>query len=233
VKKGKKTFLLLFILIFPSAFYVYLTAGKEKSFVRLPYYGPKHPFVLVEDGKKKNDTAFYSIPPFKYINQTGKEVKSTFLKGRIWVCCFEHLNDKNVSPSQAILMDRVEERTDRDSALRIITFALDSETATSLTDYATMVHASRRQLFLSGGTGQMEGFAKEDFYQPVDTSYKNGFIHFFLIDREGCIRGIYNGTHVKDIDALIDNISMLEAAYYVKANREEGKKDHHDDDESM
>jgi protein SCO1/2 len=223
-KNSRKTFLLLFILIFPSAFYVYLTAGKERSFVLLPYYGPKHPIMV----NNKMDTVYYGIPPFNFTNQNGNNISSLSLIGRIWVCCFEHLNDKMLAPSQAILMNRIEERTDRDSALRIITFALDSETSKSLSAYAQMVHAGKRQYFLSGGTGKVSDFAINAFYQPVDSSFKNGFIHFFLIDREGHIRGIYNGLHVKETDQLIDNISMLEAAYYVQQNREEGKKS--DDD---
>jgi protein SCO1 len=222
VKKAKKNLLLLFILIFPSAFYVYLTAGKEKSFVLLPYYGPKHPYVVTEKGKQKNDTSYYSIPQFNYTNQSGNKVIS--LLGRIWVCCFEHLNDTKVSPSQAILMNRIEDRTDLDTTLRLVTFALDSESTKSLAGYAQMVHAGKRQYFLSGDSASMNAFAINAFYQPVDSSYKNGFIHFFLIDREGHIRGIYNGLHIKDIDALIDNISMLEAAYYVNENRELSRK---------
>ncbi len=123
------------------------------------------------------------------------------------------------------LLNRVEERTDRDSALRLLTCALDSESIQSLTAYAQMVHAGKRQLFLSGAPGTVNNFAVNAFYQPVDSSYKNGFLHFFLIDKEGHIRGIYNGLHVKDVDALIDNISMLEAAYYVNENREKSRKD--------
>ncbi len=224
-KKSKKTFLLLFILIFPSAFYVYLTAGKEKSFVRLPYFGPKHPFVVTADGKQKKDTVFYSVADFNFKNQNGNTITAHSLHSRIWVCCFEDLKDKNVSPSQAILMNRIESRTDLDTTLRLLTFALDSESTQNLAAYATMVHAGKRQYFLSADSGKMKQFAIDAFYNPVDTSCKNGFIHFFLVDREGCIRGIYNGMHVKDIDELIDNISMLEAAYYVKENREKGKKD--------
>lgn len=209
---------------------MYLTAGKEQSFVRLPYYGPKHPFIITKDGKQKKDTVFYSIPDFKFKNQDNKEVTSLALHGRIWVCCFEHLHDTKVAPSQAILMNRIEERTDRDSALRIITFALDSETSKGLADYAALVHAGKRQFFLSGDSGKVTQFAADVFYQPVDSSYKNGMVHFFLIDKEGCIRGIYNGLHVKEVDALIDNISVLEAAYYVKQNREKTKKEKEDDD---
>jgi len=219
--KTRKTFLLLFILIFPSAFYVYLTAGKERSFVRLPCYGPKYPIVV--EGKK--DTGFYFVPDFKFIGQNGNEVTFTSLRHRIWVCCFEHLSDANLSPSMAILMNRVESRTDRDTSLRLITFALDSESVKNLAGYAQMVHAGKRQFFLSGAPEKMNDFAVNGFYQPVDSSYKNGFVHFFLVDREGHIRGIYNGTHVKDVDQLIDNISMLEAAYYVNENKEQSKKD--------
>jgi protein SCO1 len=228
-KKSKKTFLLLFILIFPSAFYVYLTAGKENSFVRLPYFGPKKPFINTENGKHKKDSIFYSVPDYEFNNQSGNKVTVKSMLGRIWVCCFEHLKDTKVSPSETILMNRVESRTDLDSTLRLVTFALDSESSNSLTTYANMVHAGRRQYFLTVDTGKMESFAKEAFYQPLDSSWNNGFIHFFLVDREGHIRGIYNGLHIKEIDELIDNISMLEAAYYVKANREASKKGGGDD----
>jgi len=228
-KNSKKTLLLLFILVFPSAFYVYLVAGKEGSFVRLPYYGPKRPFVIMKNGKPKNDTVFYSVPDFIFINQYSHAVATQLMRGRIWIGCFENLKDTKVSPSEAILMNRIESRTDLDTTLRLLTFALDSESVKDLADYANMVHAGKRQFFLASDSGKMSAFAINAFYQPVDTSYKNGFIHFFLVDREGCIRGIYNGLHVKDIDVLIDNISMLEAAYSVKENREKSKKGDGDD----
>jgi len=229
-KKSKKTFLLLFILIFPSAFYVYLTAGKEESFVRLPYFGPKHPLIINKDGKVKKDTIFYAIPEFKFSNQIGNKITALSMRHHIWVCCFEHLKDKNLSPSLTTLINRVESRTDLDTTLRLLTFALDSESTQTLSAYANMVHAGRRQYFLSADTGKMENFAKSAFYQPLDSSTKNGFVHFFLIDREGCVRGMYNGTHIKEVDELIDNISMLEAAYYVLENREKSKKGGEPDD---
>ncbi len=126
-KNFKKTFLLLFILIFPSAFYVYLTAGKENSFVRLPYFGPKHPIVVTEKEKQKKDTVFYSVPDYTFKNQSGNKLTSLSMRGRIWVCCFLHLKDTRLSPSMTTLMNRVESRTDLDTTLRLVTFALDSE----------------------------------------------------------------------------------------------------------
>jgi len=175
--------------------------------------------------EEKKDTSYYRIPDFEFTGQTGSIVNSTFFHNRIWVCCFQHLNDTKISPSMAILMNRIESRTDRDTALRLVTFALDSESTNNLNKYAQTVHAGKRQLFVAGNTAKMNAFAIDGFYQPIDSSYKNGFVHFFLVDREGHIRGIYNGTHVKDVDQLIDNIGMLEAAYYVNQNKEQSKKD--------
>lgn len=186
----------------------------------MPYYGPKRPIVV--DNKK--DTVFYYSPSFGFTSQNGGKITSVYLHNRIWVCCFEYLHDMKLSPSMAILMNRVESRTDLDTTIRLITFAFDSESVNDLATYAHTVHAGKRQFFLSGDSVKMKDFAVNGFYQPVDSSYKNGFVYFFLIDREGHIRGIYNGTHIKDVDQLIDNISMLEAAYYVNENREQSKK---------
>ena len=189
----------------------------------LHYYGPKHPIIV--SGKK--DTVYYEVPDFKFTNQYGNT--TTPMKGRIWVCCFKHMKDQTMSPSMAILMNRVEERTDRDSALRIVTFALDSESTKSLIDYAHLVHAGHRQLFVSGRPQELQDFAASAFYQPVDSSSEKGFVYFFLVDKEGHIRGIYNGLHIKEIDDLVDHIGMLEAAYSVLQNKEEGKKDRDND----
>jgi protein SCO1/2 len=228
--KVKKTFLLLFILIFPSAFYVYLTAGKEKSFVRLPYYGPKQTIKITKKGKTAIDTIFYSIPSFDFYNQYEQNYSAEDVKGRIWVCCFIHLQDKQISPSMAVMMDRVESRTDLDTALKIVNFTLDSETVKSLSDYDKMVHAGRKQYFVSGKQSALNDFAAKDFYAPVDSSFAKGFLYFFLIDKEGCIRGIYNGLHIKEVDYLIDNISELETAYAVKENHDKSKKGEEDED---
>jgi protein SCO1/2 len=227
----KKALLLFFILIFPSAIYVILTVGKERTFVLLPYYGPKKPIQLNVNGKMKKDTVYYQIPYFKFRDQDGKPINAKTFSGKIWVACFVHLADKNITPSMAILMNRVEERTNLDSTIRLVTFALDSETSKSMQDYSAMVHAGKKRIFLSGNAQEMNQFAIDAFYKPVDTAYSNGFTHFFLIDKEGCIRGIYNALRIKDTDKLIDEISMLETFYYIKNEKKEEKQ--RDKDEAI
>lgn len=221
----KKFLVLLVILIFPSALYVFLTAGKERSFVKLNYYGPKRPIHINKDGKSITDTVYYHIPAFSFYDQHGTKVADNSLAGKIWVACFTSLADKQYTPSMSILMNRVEERTNLDTALRLVTFALDSANAATLATYANMVHAGKKQIFLGGNSAGEKQLATDGFYNPVDTSYSKGFTHFFLIDKEGCIRGIYSGLKIKDIDLLIDEIGMLEAAYFIQNERKNKDKD--------
>lgn len=205
---------------------MFLVAGKEKSFIRLNYFGPKKVVHVTIDGKAKTDTAFYRIPGFSFYDQHGILSNPTSFNGRIWVAYFVNIHDKEKAPAMAVLMNRVEERSDLDSALRLVTFNLDSESAKSMRDYANTVHAGKRRLFFSGNAKDINDLAIEDFYKPTNMPYQAGFNYFFLIDKEGHIRGIYNGTMVKDIDRLIDEIAMMEAEYYVKDKRKlekEGK----------
>ena len=224
-----KILAIFFILIFPSAIYVFLTAGKEQAFVRMPYYGPK-PVVHVQEkgGKVKSDTLFYHIPAFRFYTQYGDTITNLNLFKRVWVASFASFSAKN-TPSLAVTMNRVEQRTNLDTALRLVTFTLDSESVKSMQNYARIIHTSdKRRLFLSGPKKQLNDFAVNGFYKAVDSSYSKGFNYFFLIDKQGCIRGIYNGLLVKQVDNLIDDISMLEAAYYI-TNEKKHSKEHTND----
>jgi protein SCO1/2 len=228
VNRRLKILAIFFILVFPSAVYVFLTAGKEKAFVRMPYYGPKSTVNINEGGKTKIDTIFYHLPAFQFYNQDGKTIGNYNFASKIWVAGFTSFQGKD-APSLAITMNRIEERTNLDTGLRMVTFTLDSESAKSMDDYAKMIHvAGKRRIFLSGNKEALNQLATNGFYKAVDSSTKNGFIHYFLIDKEGCIRGIYNGLHVKDVDYLIDDISVLEAAYYIEYEKKH--KNEHDND---
>ncbi len=219
---------IFFILIFPSAIYVFLTAGKEKSFVRIPYYGPKQAIHINDSGKLKVDTVYYHIPAFSFYNQQGKTVTNEQFARKIWVASFTSFSGKD-APALAVTMNRVEERTNLDTGLRMVTFALDSESVKSMEDYVKMIHAEgKRRIFLSGNKEQLNQLATEGFYKAVDSSTAKGYIHFFLIDEDGRIRGIYNGLLIKDVDYLIDDIGKLEADYYIQ-NEKKHKNDHDDD----
>ncbi len=220
-----KKFLALFIiLILPSALYVFLTAGKERSFVRLPYFGPKKVALTIKDNKASADTLFYQVIPFSFINESGENVTNTGLRGKIWTACFINDTDKHYAPSISTLFDRIEERTNLDTGLRLLTFFLDSAGRHELKTYSNKVHAGRRQIFLTGKGQSIREFAIDAFYKPLDSSYTKGFSKFFLVDKEGCIRGVYDALSIKETDRLVDEIGMLEAAYFIQNEKRNKSK---------
>lgn len=194
----------------------------------MPYYGPKRPINITRQGKQSIDTIFYHLPGFSFYDQSGKTVDNRALFDKVWIAGFTSFSGKD-APALAVVMNRLSERTNLDTALRLVTFTLDSESVQSMQAYAKMIHCSdKRRLFLSGNKDKLRQFATEDFYKAVDSSYEKGYIHLFLMDKEGCIRGIYNGLQLKEVDNLIDDINMLEAAYYIQ--NEKQHKDEHDKD---
>jgi protein SCO1/2 len=51
---------------------------------------------------------------------------------------------------------------------------------------------------------------------------KYDFIHselFVLVDKEKHIRGVYDGTDIKAVNNLLDDIKVLIAEYTIKENR--------------
>jgi len=130
----------------------------------------------------------------------------------------------------AVLMNRIEERTDLDTALRLVTFTLDSESAETMQKYATTIHAgNKKRIFLSGNAQTLNQLAKDGFYKPVNSAVDN-MNDFFLIDKEGHIRGVYKGPLVKETDRLIDEVNMLEAEYFIKKEIQKEKEDKGDHD---
>ena len=73
-----KIIILLFLLSFPSVFYVILTTGKH-NFIHLPFYGEK---LAPAKGK---DTIYYTVPPFSFVNQDGNNITDKTYDGKIYV----------------------------------------------------------------------------------------------------------------------------------------------------
>ncbi len=72
--------------------------------------------------------------------------------------------------------------------------------------------------FLTGSKSQIYNLAMHGYYLPtVDAGLKEGnpnetFIHsekLVLVDKEGIVRGFYDGTNKEDVDRLVLEIRVL------------------------
>src|SRR5690606_13580483 len=84
------------------------------------------------------------------------------------------------------------------------------DTPEVLSDYAKKVHAdTSRWMFLTGDRDHIYELGIRGYLLPVkeDVLEPGGFLHsgqFMLVDREGHIRGAFDGTSLKEVNELLD-----------------------------
>jgi protein SCO1/2 len=212
----KKIAILLLILLVPSVAYLVLTTGKH-NIKKLGHFGPKIP------GEKEGDTTYHSIPAFQFIDQDGKPFGDKDLEGKIYVANFFFTSCPSICPAMQTLMKKVQNQDDfkKLKDFKLVSFTVDPETDSSarLKEFANKIQAdSGRWYFLTGDKKALYDLASQGFLVNAmqDPTAPGGFLHsdmILLIDRNRHIRGIYEGTSLKDVKRLIDEIKVLIAEY--------------------
>ena len=215
----KKKLLILFLLLsFPSIFYVLLTTGKH-DFIHLPFYGEKE---LAANGK---DTLYHAIPSFQFINQDGDSITDKTYDGKIYVVDYFFSTCKSICPKMASELIRVQKKFSYTNGLvQILSHTVNPEndSVPVLKAYANMVHADAKMWnFVTGEKKKLYDIARNGYLLNAleGEGGADDFIHselFILIDKEKHIRGIYDGTKIKEVSNLIDDIKVLIAEYFIK-----------------
>lgn len=223
----KKIIILLFLLTFPSVFYVLLTTGKH-NFIHLPYFGPKE---LAANGE---DTIYHSIASFSFVNQDGKTVTEKDYEGKIYVADYFFTTCQSICPKMATELQRVQDKfAYTNGMVQILSHTVNPEndSVPVLKAYSDMVHADNKMWnFVTGDKKQLYDMARNSYFLNALEGGDGGpddFIHselFVLIDKEKHIRGIYDGTNIKAVNDLLDDIKVLIAEYTIKETKEKNKR---------
>ncbi|HEX8516470.1 MAG TPA: SCO family protein [Bacteroidia bacterium] len=222
MKKGTILVILLFILTFPSVLYVILATG-ETNFIRLPYMGERE---LAPNGK---DTVYHKVQPFSFLNQDGKIITDKDYEGKIYVADYFFTTCQTICPKMATELLRVQEKFAYTKGLvQILSHTVNPEndSVQVLKAYSDMIHADNTMWnFVTGDKKQLYDMARYSYL--VNAMEGNGgpddFIHselFVLVDKEKHIRGIYDGTDIKAVNDLLDDIKVLIAEYTIKETKD-------------
>ena len=223
--KIKKILVIRFLLSFPSVFYVIFTTGKH-NFIHVPYFGEKE---LAANGK---DTIYHSIPSFSFINQDGKIITDKDYDGKIYVANYFFTTCKSICPKMTGELQRVQDKFAYTNGLvQILSHTVNPEndSVPVLKAYADMVHADTKMWnFVTGDKKQLYDIARNGYLLNAleGDGGPDDFIHselFILIDKEKHIRGIYDGTNIKAVSDLLDDVKTLIAEYYIREGKEEKK----------
>lgn len=213
----KKLLILLFLLTFPSVLYVFLSTG-ETHFIRLPYFGNKE---LSVDGK---DTIYHSIPAFSLVNQDGDTITEKYYDSTIYVADYFFTTCKTICPKMTTELLRVQEKFAYTKGMvKILSHTVDPEhdSVPELKAYSEMVHADTKVWnFVTGDKKHLYELARKGYLLNAleGDGGPNDFIHselLVLVDKEKHIRGIYDGTNIKEVNELLDDIRVLIAEYFI------------------
>ena len=180
----------------------------------LPIFGERE----VIDG----DTVYHTISDFQFINQDSVVVTNETFKGKIYVADFFFTTCRTICPIMKAQMSRVNDAIKDMPDVLILSHSIDPEydTVALLHDFAERLGAKSDKWYFVTGKPQDYVFevAQKSYFSTAleDKSEPDGFVHsgaFLLIDKEGRLRGKYDGTKEDDVNRLVDDIKRLRREY--------------------
>ncbi len=160
----------------------------------------------------------HKIPEFSFLNQNGEPITNETYRGKIYVADFFFTTCPGICPKLTKNMNILQETYHSDKNIMLLSHSVMPwvDDVKKLKEYEiinninskkwNLVTGDRDELYSIARNGY---FADEDFVKTQDES---DFIHtenFVLVDKEGHIRGVYNGTIELDIKRLIRHIEIL------------------------
>lgn len=237
MQKSQKAGILIAALVVPALIFLYLKGFGENHY-ELPYMIPLTDSTTGNVMLKKNtnprwnqpemDTVFHTIPNWELIDENGSKFSSSTLKGKIYVTDFFFTRCTSICPKMSTQLTRVQDTFSENEEVNFVSISVDPshDDAQQLKKYAKEYDAkSGKWHFLTGEKKVIYPLAVKGYYIPVadaseyDKAIKSPdetFIHsekLILVDKEGHIRGFYDGTDKKDVDRLILEMRVLLRIY--------------------
>lgn len=203
---GKKTgiILLVFFILLAAVFMAYYYKTTREQPKSLPVYGnPGH-----------------KVGTFSFIDQNGDSVTDKTVAGKIRVAEYFYTTCKSICPKLNENLSRVYAAYKGNDEVVFLSHTVDPEhdSVNALKEYSRRFDADAKQWhFLTG--------KKQDLYDMSRLGYLIGaedtvdkvpitqdFIHdqhYSLVDRDGNVRGLYDGLSKDEVDKLIKDIGEL------------------------
>ena len=214
-------FLIPFILLLTL-----LSCNQSEKKVRvLPYVGNFDIVYSMVNGKEVADTVYPKMIDFSYFNQDSLVVKSSDMKGKIWIADFFFTSCPTICPKMTEQMKRLNGMTkDINEHIQYISFSINPkyDTPEQLRKYI-QVHKikAKNWQFFTGNEARTHDLGINNFqiFAGQDASAAGGYAHtgaFALVDKEGYVRGVYLGTDPKEVNKLeIDLRKLLKYEYSI------------------
>ncbi len=218
MKTINKVIVLSLLMLLPISIIFFITSyGKNRY--KLPVYFAEDS--IATEGGQYKVTEAYTVPDFNLIDQDKKIITQQQLRGSIYVADFFFTRCGSICPKMSTQLTRVQEEFLNDPEVKIVSFTVDPkhDTAEVLKAYAQDYGAvAGKWRFATGPKDSIYALAQKGYFITAmeDTAHPVDFIHsdkLILIDKNGWVRGYYNGTDLKEVEKLITEIRVLKEIY--------------------
>lgn len=196
---NKKWFYAIFAVVLLGGFYLGLFWGNDLWKKKLP--------VL-------ND-----VKPFAFVSQSGDTITNRDVEGKVQVVEYFFTTCKGICPKMNNNMKVIAARYAEESNFVILSHTVDPDTdsVARLKTYADSLGAKSSQwIFLTGTKEKLYASARESYLLDDQNNNKGKieeqFIHtqlFALVDKNGRVRGVYDGLQKEELARLNDHIDLL------------------------
>ena len=187
-----------FFIVLMAAFYYFLFAGTD-------YYKAKLPVLTY-------------VQNFSFTDQNGKTLALKNLEGRVYVTEYFFTTCKGICPKMNYNMKTIYEKykSDPDFAIVSHTCMPEVDSVSLMKAYAQKMGAGPNWYFVTGSKDSLYKMARESYLLDNEKNnsmnIKDQFIHtqfFALVDKEGRVRGVYDGLKNDELDKLSRDIKDL------------------------
>lgn len=209
----------LLLVIFPIGFYTYFEYRKHNDGVAIK----ELPYLSLD-----------SIPQFKFIAHTGDTITRDSIIGRITVADFFFTTCPGICPRMTRQMKSLQDYLIRNTNIkgeyRLLSHTVNPavDSIETLKAYAEEHKVNSQYWWLLTGDKEALYDISKNFYKlpaidmSADSTLAEPFVHserFVLLDREGFIRGYYDGTDSSSVKQLMYDFVNLDVKYAIEDSR--------------
>ncbi len=187
---------------------------------RLPIYQPGdiNPALVDESVMNNQD---HHISPFTLINQNGDTITEAVVEGKIYVACFFFTRCATICPKLSSSMQKLQSYYSLDDEPILISHSVTPvmDSVPLLANYAEQYGAdANRWHLVTGDKRHIYDLARKSYFAVLDEGDGGiqDFIHtenMVMVDREGRLRGYYDGTSTEQVNKLIVDLEILRSEY--------------------
>jgi protein SCO1/2 len=201
--------------------YLVLFSGcmAKQEIKHLPYYNtPDFTPHWINNKEKANEEITHRIGDFNFTDQEGNIVNQKTINGKIYVANFFFSTCSSICPRMMLNLQTIQKKFKKNNDVTLLSYSVTPwiDSVQRLRKYADKYNIEPGKWhLLTGSTSAIYTLARQSYFAEEETGYNKDsseFLHtehFILVDKQGYIRGIYNGTLPLETERLAYDINLL------------------------